>query len=531
MPSITAIELGADTCAFARTAVRGGEVSVSAAELLDPAGFPGAAAFTSAVRKCRLALRLPRRCRVVLWGLPDGASPKDTAVKPLIDPLTSAGFRVERVVSPCNALAALARVKTARGDGATCWVAINRGGVAIVVVRPGTQVYSHSFPWDSTVGASGSQARLLQRYSLVSFLSPEVKRAMAEARASGTPVTAVVTCGNLADLRSLTMPLIEELDVEVETLDSLEGLVVKPGATERLTEVAAAIRLACAGAIARETRPRDDSKRVAASVTHAVIRGAALVIALILVGGAYAAFEWWWDSRSKPSSPVASPQRRVPPGTSSSARPRPLPNPRGVPPPPAGSRGAAPPVTTPLATSAPPPVTAPPATSTKSPATAPVTSTKPPVTAPPVTKTAPPVTTPSVRSTKPAAVPTAPKPNPPAAAATPSVPPGKTPPPTAGPPQRNSGPTAQAPSAVTTAVPATTPPLLADPLPRVTAILVSHERRFATVNDGQVVGVGDAVGRRQIVAIDERALTLREPSGVQIRVGLGGRFLGVARVR
>ena len=65
------------------------------------------------------------------------------------------------------------RVKSARGEGATCWVAINRAGVAIVVVRPGKQLYAHSFAWDSTVGFSGSQARLLQRYSLVSFLSPQ----------------------------------------------------------------------------------------------------------------------------------------------------------------------------------------------------------------------------------------------------------------------------------------------------------------------------------------------------------------------
>ena len=43
------------------------------------------------------------------------------------------------------------------------------------------------------------------------------------------------------------MPLIEELDTEVETLDSLEGLVVTPTATERLTESAAAIRLAVRG--------------------------------------------------------------------------------------------------------------------------------------------------------------------------------------------------------------------------------------------------------------------------------------------
>ena len=61
---------------------------------------------------------------------------------------------------------------------------------------------------------------------------------MAEARKAGAPVDAVVTCGNLPELRSLTMPLIEELDVEVETLDSLEGLVVKPAVVEKLGESA-----------------------------------------------------------------------------------------------------------------------------------------------------------------------------------------------------------------------------------------------------------------------------------------------------
>src|SRR5205823_4311376 len=231
------------------------------AEILDPGAFPGIEAFTIAVRQTRRAMRLPRRCRAVLWGLPDGASRRDAAVKPLIEPLTSAGFKVDRVVSPCNALAALARLKTSRGEGSTCWIAINRGGVAIVVVRPGKQLYAHSFAWDSSVGSSGSQARLLQRYSLVSFLAPEVKRAMAEARKFGTPVDAVVTCGNLPDLRSLTMPLIEELDVEVETLDSLEGLVVKPKAAEKLSDSAPAIRMACAASIARGSRPWDESKR------------------------------------------------------------------------------------------------------------------------------------------------------------------------------------------------------------------------------------------------------------------------------
>jgi hypothetical protein len=63
----------------------------------------------------------------------------------------------------------------------------------------------------------------------------------------------------------------------------------------------------------------------------------------------------------------------------------------------------------------------------------------------------------------------------------------------------------------------------------VTAILVSRDRRFATVENGQIVGIGDLVGRRTVVSMDERTVLLQEPSGIQIRIGLGGRLLGVDR--
>jgi hypothetical protein len=63
----------------------------------------------------------------------------------------------------------------------------------------------------------------------------------------------------------------------------------------------------------------------------------------------------------------------------------------------------------------------------------------------------------------------------------------------------------------------------------VTAILVSTERRFATLEGGQIVAVGDLVGRRTVVGMDERSVVFREPSGVQLRVGLGGRLLGIER--
>jgi len=74
------------------------------------------------------------------------------------------------------------------------------------------------------------------------------------------------------------------------------------------------------------------------------------------------------------------------------------------------------------------------------------------------------------------------------------------------------------------------PALLKDPVPRVTAILVSADRKLATVgDDGQIIGIGDVLGRRTVVGIDERAVVLKEPSGVHLRVALGGRVIGVER--
>src|SRR5262249_44518085 len=79
--------------------------------------------------------------------------------------------------------------------------------------------------------------------------------------------------------------------------------------------------------------------------------------------------------------------------------------------------------------------------------------------------------------------------------------------------------------------PAREPELLKDPVPRVTAILTAADRRLASIGDeGKVVGVGDTLGRRVVVGIDDQTVVFQEPSGVRIRVGLGGRLVGVERV-
>jgi hypothetical protein len=506
-----------------------------------------------------------------VWGLPDGARRKDPTVVPLIEPLTRAGFKVVRVVTPCNALGALARLRTSRTGGAMCWLGINRNGVAIVVVRPGKLLYSHSFAWDSNVGASGSQARLLQRYSLVAFLAPEVRRAIAAARQKGTTVDGIITCGNLPDLRSLTMPLIEELDIEVETLDSLEGLVVKPEAADKLSETAQSIRLACAGAIARETRSVDEEKRrrVRRIMRLApILRVAALV--LLLCGAAY----WYYFGFRLPASPAKSPapvartadgrgptsdvRRPTPevrpatpdvrPATPSAATPQATPNPVPSIPPPKSNPAATSPSVAPSSDLRPP-------TSAKAsvgePPSAVAPKSNPVATNPPVVPSSvlrPPTSAKASVGEPPSAVTPKSNPvatNPPVVPSSvlrppPSVPTSvPSPPPSAArPPSSGTGTLSSPPPAADKPDAARTkqavrpmPELLKDPVPRVTAILMSAERRLATVGDeGRIIGVGDTIGRRVVVGMDDRTVLFQEPSGVQIRVGLGGKVVGVERV-
>jgi hypothetical protein len=466
MPAVTAVELGPDTCVLVRAALRGADVRVADVEILDPAAFPGSDAFVASLQQSRRKMNLPRRARVVLWGLPDGATPRDPAVRSLVAPLAAAGFRVQRVVSPCNALSALARIRTPRPDGAVGWLAVDRAGVAIVIARPGELLYSHTFTWDSSIGATGSQAVMLQRYSLVASLAPELRRGIASARDKGARVDTIITCGNLPDLRSLTMPLIEELDLEVETLDSLDGLTFAPEMGDRLRALAPAIRIACAGAATRETRPitavTARPTPAASAPAHRRIGGGVFgaVALLVAVGGA----GWWWYSQTAhrtPRSPVVARATTPPPASSAKAR-------------------SSPPSSSATASSPQP----------SSPRTAP-------------------------------AVPAPVAPGPEAPSKSQDQPP---PPSTAKTPPTASGQRTRA----AAQPPAPLPPLLDEPLPQISTILASSARPFAMIN-GRIVRVGDHVGQRVVTAIEPGRVVFREPSGVQIRVGLAGRFLGVKR--
>jgi hypothetical protein len=214
---ITGIELGPDCCVLVRGGRLGSHRTVAAAALITQANWPAERhALVEQLRAARRQHDLPSRARVVGWG--DESS---------ISPLAEAGFEIGTVLTPAQALGRVVRGRQlgAVPGTAVAALSLNTHGGAIAIVA-GTQViHSRVFEWSLGTPFTGVRSELLDRYLLVTQIAPQLKHVIELVRpVYGATVTSVVACGNLPNLRSLSMLLIEELDLEVETLDSDELL-------------------------------------------------------------------------------------------------------------------------------------------------------------------------------------------------------------------------------------------------------------------------------------------------------------------
>jgi hypothetical protein len=324
MASNTGIELGPDRCVLAGVRTTGSGNEIVALHTVGPDDWPAHdLAFADLLRDVRKSKRFPKHARVVAWGLPEDNA--DNAIaRAAIRPIVDAGFQIDGVFTPPQALAMIAHKRRKPGvqNNGVVWLSLNTHGAAIAIVRGSDLLFARTFQWTYNPYLLDGKAQLLQRYTLIAHLEPEVRRGIAAVRAShGITVDAAVTCGDLPELRSLTMPLIEELDLEVETLDSLEGM--RPAGTarhERLAEYAPAIRLACAAALAPEARRR--------TVIPLLARIAAAVALVAALGyGAYA----YYNRLTKPVLSARPPQPRVvlkqdspAPGPATEAKPAPV---------------------------------------------------------------------------------------------------------------------------------------------------------------------------------------------------------------
>lgn len=317
---LTGIELAPNSCVLVKVRRGRGAPRLSALHVIEPAEWPeqdlAAGEMLGLIRRQK---DFPRHAFVVGWRIQDSASAADPATLAALRLLLDAGFVIDAVATPPRALGALAGDRARPSVAATAWLALERHGAAIAIVRGADVLYSRTLQWRYR-SASRLNEQLLQRYSLVAHLAPELKRGIDVVRAEhNTAVDCAVTCGDLPDLRSLTMPLIEELDLEVETLDSLDGLQVTPSAeADRAAEYAPALRLACA-VTALPVSPHSGGVR-------SWFRPAAAGVAIVAGG-------WWGLSRlplssgSRPSQPAqkVAPRLPVPTATSGASDPaRPL---------------------------------------------------------------------------------------------------------------------------------------------------------------------------------------------------------------
>jgi len=318
MGSLTGIELDGDSCVLVRVRPADDAVRLVALGGTASPAWDSARPLVDNLRRARRS-GFPRHAAVVAWDVHESASASDPRTRVVVAPLVEAGFAVDTIVSPTDALCALAkrRQKIAGREGEV-WLALNRRHAAMAIVEDGRLLYSRRFDWHYSPGAT-QRAELLQRYSLIAHLAPEVRHGIDVVGAEhGTRVNAIVTCGDLPDLRSLTMPLIEELDIEVETLDTLDGIVVEGAAAgDAIAEQAPAIRLACAAAAGSTATGTGHWRLVAAAIVLLAILAGAWTVMRSLSGssGAAGREEPSRQSEAKPERP----RPRVAPEKDSSA--------------------------------------------------------------------------------------------------------------------------------------------------------------------------------------------------------------------
>ncbi len=142
-----------------------------------------------------------------------------------LQPLVNAGFIVDGVVTPALALMSIARLRrTDAPGGVVGYLAVNAESSALALVRNGLLLFAREIPWGYRTDAEPGRPTV-DREKVVARLTSELRRSFLFFKQTmKLQVEQIVTCGDMPDLRSVTAPLITALDLQVETLDSMEGI-------------------------------------------------------------------------------------------------------------------------------------------------------------------------------------------------------------------------------------------------------------------------------------------------------------------
>ena len=325
MRPVLGIELGPARCALVLVDDRrraGGGARIVSHHVIE---YGDTRLLSEELRRVRLAHRLPRRARVVVWpaagdsgvtradtsGSDEAFSPDVWRLRDRLRPIVRAGFRVGSAMAPAQAVAALASL--AEPSAVVAGLAVGERTGSMAIVGEDGLLVSRELAW--TFSPPAEAAPLVDRYAFAAQVLPQLRRAIEAAREQhAARVERVVLCGSAPALRALAAPMIEELDVEVETLDGAGGI-----AFDAEPDEAASAQLAAGAAVAA----RDVSVMPGLGTGRAVTPGrvmlgavaAAAVILLVLL---------FWPA------PQASRSRRATTGTERARDAGPLPGHRSA---------------------------------------------------------------------------------------------------------------------------------------------------------------------------------------------------------
>ena len=186
------------------------------------------ASLSEEIRRFRVREHLPSSATLVLWpelgdagvvALDSRASgvvtlPKARVIRQRVEPFVRAGGRVTEVLLPHEAALRLAGLA---GWSSAC-VLLMQPSVACLAVIDGRAVRASYLGWLPPQPTSTETAKLLARYQLAARLMPYLREWAGQA-----PQARMAVCGRFPDLRAAMVPIVEELDREVDVLDA--GLV------------------------------------------------------------------------------------------------------------------------------------------------------------------------------------------------------------------------------------------------------------------------------------------------------------------
>ncbi|HEX4347198.1 MAG TPA: hypothetical protein VHZ73_06475, partial [Vicinamibacterales bacterium] len=213
------------------------------------------------------------------------ASAPTAEVAAAIAPVIAAGIKIRAVLTPAAALQSLARLRAAAvgstvSPGIEAWIALHETSACIAILRGGQLIDAHDLLWGFLDELSDFQSER-DRYDIAVRLADELS-AFLVMRRFDAPVAQVFICSAMPELRSMSVQMMDRLDIEVEPLDSLFGIDERhlPGSADTFHDTVSGLRLAWAAA--RNSRPALDlyrARRRRATKTYlsraAVFAGAA----------------------------------------------------------------------------------------------------------------------------------------------------------------------------------------------------------------------------------------------------------------